>query len=64
MYQDRKVSGHVFVLGGPILSLSTILIFAFGIVPTLWGFFSHFIDNGTVLVVIEHWFISVVIDQP
>ena len=28
------------------------------------GFFSHFIDNGTMLVVIEHWFISVVIDQP
>jgi len=30
------VSGNVFVFGVLVLSLSTILIFDFGIVPTVW----------------------------
>jgi hypothetical protein len=40
MYQARKVSGHVFmyVEGIDDLSLSTILIFYFRIVPRLWYF--------------------------
>ena len=35
LYQDKKGSGHV--LGVSMLSVSTILIFGLGIVPTLWN---------------------------
>jgi hypothetical protein len=41
----RQVNKQSFIcmLGVSILSLSTIIIFDFGIVPTAWYFFFHFI---------------------
>ena len=42
-YQARKVSGHVLVT--LILLLSMILIFDFGIVPTVWYFVFHLIKT-------------------
>ena len=38
LYQGRKVSGDVFLLGLSILPCSTILILDFGVVPTVWYF--------------------------
>jgi hypothetical protein len=37
IYQSER--SRVWVLGVSILSLSTILVFDFGIVPTVWYFF-------------------------